>query len=176
VSNDYQSYEKEIDSGEVTDVVAELKPDTNYTFSIRSSGGLKRTYYYKNFTTSEEPTEYEPKVTDVITNRKAGDNVLYVKFEVSDLYSYYSNYKLVIKRDDNEVGTEISNSSISDEISNSSISDEIPIATISEEIPIDLDKYNESSYIIQLTADTAMPNDNKQKIYNKTIYSAKIKN
>lgn len=185
VSNDYQSYEKEFDSGEVTDVVADLKPDTKYTFSIRSSGGLKRTYYSKNFTTSEQPTEYEPKVTNVITSRKAGDNVLYVKFEVSDLYSYYSNYKLVIKRDENEVGTEIDassiseethNASVSEEIQNSPGSEEIPISAISEEIPIDLDKYNASSYTIQLTADTAMPKDNQKNIHNKTIYSAKIKN
>jgi len=158
VGNDYQNYEKEIDSGEVTDVVADLKPDTQYTFSIRASGGLKQTYFSKNFTTAEEQTEYEPKVSDVITSRKAGANVLYVKFEVSDLYAYYSNYKLVIKSDENGVG------------------EEIPISNISEEIPIDLDEYNGSSYVLQLTADTTMPKDNNKNIYNKTIYNAKIKN
>lgn len=158
VSNDYQTYEKEVDSGEVTDVVPDLKPDTKYTFSIRASGGLKQAYFSKSFTTTEQQTEYKPKVTDVSTSRKDENNVLYVKFEISDIYSYYSNYKLYIKSGDNETG------------------EEIPISTISEEIPIDLDKYSESSYTIQLTADTVMPEDNKQNIYNKTIYSAKIKN
>ena len=157
INNDYQIIEKTIESGQIKEVVSDLKPDTKYTFTVKATGGIKRSYISKSFRTLQSQTEYQAKVTNVLTSRKNNDNTLYVKFEVSDIYSYFSNYKLVIK-------------------DNSGIAGEIPITDIAAEVPINLDKYCESEYTMQLTADTVMPSDKSQNIKNKVLYSATIKN
>ena len=155
--NDKAAYEKEVTAGEITELVNSLEPDTRYSFTVRSAGGLKRTYISKSFQTTRDPTEYEPKVHEFSTRRGEGDGTLYLKFNVSDINSYYSRYKLILK-------------------SGGSVTAEIPVSDISSEIPISLTEFTLSEYQLELTAATSMPRDIKKNITTKVIYSAVLKN
>lgn len=156
ISNDSYSYQKKLTDGLINDAVKDLKPNTQYTFSIKSLEGLERTYYSKTFKTTRDPTEYDAKVTDIRINRDNDKNMMYVQFNLSDIYVYYSNFMLTIKNQDTTVFSKNIN--------------------ISDTIPISLENLDSPMYTLELTADTKKPSDRAEKIYNKIIYSAIIKN
>lgn len=134
ISNDSYSYQKKLTDGLINEAVKDLKPNTQYTFSIKSLEGLERTYYSKTFKTTRDPTEYDAKVTDIRINRDNDKNMIYVQFNLSDIYVYYSNFMLTIKNQD----TTVFNKNIN----------------ISDTIPISLENLDSPMYTLELTADT----------------------
>jgi hypothetical protein len=157
VSSDNENYEKQVDTGVVTDMVKNLKPDKKYTFSIKAADGVKHTFLTKSFRTAKSEKEYEPKVSGIITERNNSDKNLYIRFEVSDIYSYYSGYKLILK-------------------DNGKVEGEIPIADIKKNTVLSLERYSKPQYTVELLANSSMPSDRNKNINQKTVYSAIIKN
>ncbi|MBK1813136.1 hypothetical protein JHL18_21170 [Clostridium sp. YIM B02505] len=157
VSSDDKTYEKEVDTGTVSDMVKDLKPDKKYTFSIKAVDGIKRTFLTKSFRTMKSEKEYEPKISGITTERNDSDKKLYIKFEVSDIYSYYSGYKLILK-------------------DNGKVEGEIPIPDITKNTVLSLESYSKPQYTVELIANSSMPSDRNNNINQKTVYSAIIKN